>query len=126
MLNFDHMDHIKALAAHDDRFAKFIDLPAVDMRRMIRSLPMAKHCAHLGATLTHKEAKVHHTELLKLGVACNSCSGERSEYHCSKYQFTNMGKCTACRVWEPNHSIYSRPSIRLDHDSLFPDIPGYR
>lgn len=125
MFNTDHLSHIKSATIRDKRYEDFTHLQAVDMRRMLRSLPMAKHCQHLGKTLTHAEAREHHTELMSLGVKCNSC-GERNEYHCSKFGFTNMGKCTSCHDWKPNMQIYSRPPIVWNHDTLCPQIPGDR
>jgi len=58
-------------------------------------------CTHRGERLTMAEGKQHEAALLQIGVKCNTCSGKRSEFHCSKHQFTNVGKCRECPDFTP-------------------------
>jgi predicted GH43/DUF377 family glycosyl hydrolase len=126
MLNLDHIKHLRQAALADKRYQEFVNLPATDMSRMIRSLPLAQQCVHLGERLTPEEGKQHSTQLLTLGVKCNSCSGTRGEFHCDKFKFTNMGKCTGCRDWKSKAAIFSRPAIKLDHNNFCPEMPELR
>lgn len=53
-------------------------------------------CVYLGNRLTADEGRRHALTLVQLGVKCNTCAGKRAEFHCSKHQFTNAGKCREC------------------------------
>lgn len=112
---------------------------------LLRSLPLAKQCQHLGSQLTPEEAKQHYDELLASGVKCNSCGGKRHEYHCSEKKFTNLALCSTCTLWKPSslrseqapssehhenpasRAGYSwREPIRFDQHNLSPHLPDYR
>lgn len=90
---------------------------------LLRSLPLAKQCQHLGNQLTLEEGKQHYDELLASGVKCNSCGGKRHEYHCSEKKFTNLAQCSTCTLWKPSSlrseqapsSVHENPASRAGY-----------
>ena len=92
-------------------------------------------CIYLGSRLTKEEGKRHELELLQLQVKCNTCNGERHEFHCSKHRFTNFAKCRICPdkrediqvngtwisdpdVWKNFRAMIDREKKRLEANPL--------
>lgn len=83
-------------------------------KKLLRSLPIAKQCRHLGPVI--KETK-----------GCGGCT----TYQCAKLGETKLSYCTGgCKQWAgreaPAIIIPTRKPIRFDHKNLAPRTGGVR
>lgn len=103
--------------------------------KLLRSLPLAKQCRHLGERLTKEEVEA------KQLVGCRTCNNDVLVFHCKlpgarKFNdgpYTRRAECMGCKDWQKPHHENPAPTvtnswspIRLDHTNLFPSIPGIR
>lgn len=85
---------------------------AASTRPLLRPLPIAQQCQHLGERLTHAEVKE------KQLVGCRTCTNEVPAFHCKlpnakKFNggpYTRLADCMACADWQAKAS-HENPAL---------------